>query len=160
MKLPLIFALVFALLAGSYTTPVEDTKATTPTASIQADAIAANDAPQADINPKVAPLEHKANAIDASDDFTVPKAKPESIANAIAAGTQGNDTITAKKAKEIALAHAGLAAKKVRDLETEIDKERGKVIYEVSFENGKFDFEYEIDAKSGEILTINKEWDD
>ena len=198
MKLPLIFTLVFALLAGSYTTPVEDTKTTIPPAVVMADAIAANDAPQADTNPEIAPSEHKAEAIDASDDFTAPKAEPdvivnainasdavpkapekaktdavdasddftapkatpEVIVNAISANEPKDDKITLEKAKEIALAHAGLAGKKAYDLETELDKERGKAIFEVSFENGKFDYEYEIDATTGEILTIDKEWDD
>lgn len=160
MKLPLIFTLVFALLAGSYTTPVEDTKTTIPPAVVKADAIAASDAAQAETNPEIASEEYTVEAIDASDDFTAPVAEPKTVVNAIAAGTPKDGKITAEKAKEIALSHAGLAGKKVRDLEADFDRERGKKVYEVSFESGKFDYEYKIDAETGTILTVDKERDD
>lgn len=57
------------------------------------------------------------------------------------------------KAKEIALADAGVTAKDVRDLDCELDKEViGKTAYEVDFEVGFDEYEYKIDAVTGEIL--------
>lgn len=223
MKISLIFTLIFTLLAGSYNAPVEDTKTTIPPASIQADAIAANDAAQAEANPKAASEVSVAEAIDASDESVHPAAAPVAVVNAIdasdtesvapapqagavnavdvsnestypvaapvavAEAIDASDTesvapapanpvavanantaseppkaeeITAEDAKNIALSHAGLSGKKVHDLEVELDRERGKKIYEVSFESERFDYEYEIDAETGEILISDKEWDD
>lgn len=57
------------------------------------------------------------------------------------------------KAKEIALADAQLTKSDVRDLECELDKDVGRpAVYEVDFEVGFDDYEYEIDAETGEIL--------
>lgn len=67
---------------------------------------------------------------------------------------------TKAEAKKIAFDHAGVKEANVRDLEIEPDKENGKEIYEVSFESGSYDYEYEIDAYSGKILHSEKERDD
>lgn len=57
------------------------------------------------------------------------------------------------KAKEIALADAGVTAKDVRDFDCELDKEViGTTAYEVDFEVGFDEYEYKIDAVTGEIL--------
>lgn len=58
-----------------------------------------------------------------------------------------------------ALAHAGLARTEVRDLECELDRENGVMIYEVEFESGIYDYEYDIDAVTGRILKSKKELD-
>ena len=42
----------------------------------------------------------------------------------------------------------------------ELDKEKGKTVYEVDFEVGSYEYEYEIDAYSGEIVKHEKEYDD
>lgn len=70
-----------------------------------------------------------------------------------------NDYITADKAKEIALKHAGLNASDVRQLEAEFDFEHGAAIYDVSFEQGGYEYDYDIDAVSGEIVRSDKERD-
>jgi uncharacterized membrane protein YkoI len=58
-----------------------------------------------------------------------------------------------------ALAHAGLARNAVRDLKCELDRENGVMVYEVEFESGLFDYEYDIDATTGKILKSKKELD-
>ena len=63
-------------------------------------------------------------------------------------------------AKEIALSHAGLSAADVRFEDAELDWERGKAVYELDFRSGRYEFEYEIDALSGEVLNFEKEIDD
>jgi len=164
MKLPLIFTLVFALLAGSYTTPVEDTNTTIPPAVVKADAIAANDATQAEINPEIAPQVAVVEAVDASDESIHPTAAPVAVVNAIDAGrgdtTSATKTITPEEAKQIALSHAKLTVEKVRKVKVEADKDEGKILFEVDFKHKGFEYEYEIDAKTGKILFFEKEWDD
>ena len=60
--------------------------------------------------------------------------------------------ISAKEAEAIALKKAGFSASEVYDREVELDYERGSCVYDVSFEKDRTDYEYIIDAVSGEIL--------
>ena len=55
-------------------------------------------------------------------------------------------------AKAIALEHANLTEKDVRFLHTEFDRENGIMVYEVSFYLGRTEYEYTIDAVTGEIV--------
>lgn len=66
--------------------------------------------------------------------------------------------ISRDRAKQIALGNAGVS--NVRDLSIEFDREGGKTIYEVSFESGNKDYEYDIDAVTGSILNKKIEVDD
>ena len=70
------------------------------------------------------------------------------------------EKITREKAKSIALNHAGLTEAEVRELEIELDYEKGVHVYEVSFESGKYDYDYDIDAYSGVIKFSEKDFDD
>lgn len=65
--------------------------------------------------------------------------------------------MTAEEAQAIALAHAGLDAERVRRLRAEYDVERGVPVYEVEFEEGRWEYEYEIHAETGEILSVEKD---
>lgn len=67
--------------------------------------------------------------------------------------------ISEEQAIEKALARAELTRENVRDIKCERDNEDGIVVYEVEFESGKYDYEYDIDAKSGKILKSKKEID-
>lgn len=67
---------------------------------------------------------------------------------------------TVAQVKKIALDHAKVKESATRDLEVELDKEGSKVYYEVTFESGGYDYEYDIDAYSGKILHSEKERDD
>lgn len=67
--------------------------------------------------------------------------------------------IGASKAKSIALAHAGLSAAEVRSMEVELDRENGKMVYEVEFDYGKVEYDYCIDALSGAILKYDTDYD-
>lgn len=58
-----------------------------------------------------------------------------------------------------ALAHAGLERSKVRNLQCELDRENGIMVYEVEFESGLYDYEYDIDAATGKVLKSKKELD-
>ena len=67
--------------------------------------------------------------------------------------------ITPEEAKAIALKDADLAEADVRDLEVELDRDGGTLHYDVDFEKDQYDYEYEIDAKTGKILKSRKEID-
>lgn len=64
------------------------------------------------------------------------------------------------KAESIALQHAGLQRSQVRDFECKLDKEHGALVYDVDFNYGGYEYEYEIDAYSGGILNVDKSRDD
>ena len=69
-----------------------------------------------------------------------------------------DEYIAPNMALKIATAHAGVG--EVTDQEVELDYENGKAIYEVSFDSGKIEYEYEIDAITGDVLYFESEKDD
>ena len=67
----------------------------------------------------------------------------------------GKDAVLA-----IALEAAGLTAEQVVGVEVELDYKKGAMIYEVEFESGSTEYEYKIEASTGEILKSKVEADD
>ena len=65
--------------------------------------------------------------------------------------------LTREEAKAIALNHAGVTPSRV---EVELDKDDGVTKYEIEFKHGGYEYDYEIEAYTGEILKSEKEWDD
>ncbi len=68
--------------------------------------------------------------------------------------------ITADAAIDAALADANLTRETVRELECEAEMKLGKATYEVSFETKELEYEYLIDAQTGEIIRSEKEPND
>ena len=64
------------------------------------------------------------------------------------------------KAKEIALKDAGFAAGDVTELKSELDLDDPTVHYDVDFKQGGMEYDYDIDAVSGAIISHNSEVDD
>jgi len=60
--------------------------------------------------------------------------------------------IGANEAENIALAKVGLTRENIRFERTEIDHERGKLVWEVEFEYENKEYSFEIDALTGKIL--------
>ncbi|MBQ7779094.1 MAG: PepSY domain-containing protein [Clostridia bacterium] len=60
--------------------------------------------------------------------------------------------ISAQEAENIALEKAGLTRDGLRFERTELDRERGKLVWEVDFENENKEYSFEIDAVTGKIL--------
>jgi uncharacterized membrane protein YkoI len=58
-----------------------------------------------------------------------------------------------------ALAHAKLAERDVYALKCEFDREDGVMVYEIEFKQGGFEYDYDIDARSGAVLKAKKERD-
>lgn len=60
--------------------------------------------------------------------------------------------LTREEARDIALTHAGLTTGQISRLKTEYDPEDGHPRWEVEFHQGQWEYHYEIDARTGEIL--------
>lgn len=65
--------------------------------------------------------------------------------------------ISQSKARDIALKHAKATAKNIRDFDIELKDKKTYPYYEVEFEYKGWDYEYEIDAIDGEILTWERD---
>lgn len=70
--------------------------------------------------------------------------------------TSTSSQISASKAKSIAFNDAGLKESEVYDLEVELDRDNGTLHYDVSFEKDGKDYDYEINAKTGKIISVEK----
>ncbi len=65
--------------------------------------------------------------------------------------------ITKEQAKNIVLNHAGLTADSIRRYKVELDVEKGTKIYEIEFEQGKYEYDYHIHTDTGKVLKAKKE---
>ena len=68
---------------------------------------------------------------------------------------QGSGDIGAEKAKSIALNHAGVSASSASFVRTQLDYEDGRRVYEVEFYSGNREYDYEIDAATGDIVSYD-----
>ncbi len=69
-------------------------------------------------------------------------------------------TISAEKAKQIALSHAGVSASNAYAMKVGMDYEHGVQIYEIDFKSGYMEYEYDINAQTGAILKAESDYDD
>ena len=92
--------------------------------------------------------------------------KEKETADQPAAATQPTSTepqekrISKEEAENIALKHAGLARGDVTLKRTEYDRDDGVPQYEIEFRSNGWEYDYEIHAETGKILSSDKEWDD
>ncbi|NLM15236.1 MAG: PepSY domain-containing protein, partial [Clostridiaceae bacterium] len=63
-------------------------------------------------------------------------------------------------AVKIALDHAGVTASEARDLEVELEYDDGRWIYEVEFKANNKEYDYDIKALTGKILSADQDDDD
>lgn len=85
---------------------------------------------------------------------TINKLNDKELEN-VAGGVLTRDEALAK-----ALEHASLKKDQIDFLKKiEMDYERGRKIYEIKFYQGGFEFEYDIDAETGEVLKFEKDFD-
>lgn len=69
--------------------------------------------------------------------------------------------LTEEQARERALAHAQLSAGEVNFTKVKLDWEDGRQVYEIAFVSGDWmEYEYEIDAMSGDVLAWEREQED
>lgn len=73
------------------------------------------------------------------------------------ASTEPERVLTKEEAQAIALAHAGFTAEQVRFLRTEQELRDRTPHYDVEFKEGRWEYEYEIHAETGAILSFEKD---
>ena len=92
--------------------------------------------------------ENIADAIDDMDEDVM-----ESGVRTTAVVNGGTKQITAEQAKQIALAHAKVAQKDVIFVKVALEYDDGRQVYDVEFYSGNVEYDYEIDAASGSIVS-------
>lgn len=65
--------------------------------------------------------------------------------------------ITREEAQAIALEHAGLTADQVQGLRAEYEFDDGIARYEVRFRQGRWEYDYEINAATGDIISYDRD---
>ena len=64
--------------------------------------------------------------------------------------------VTEEQARETALSHAGLTADQVTFVRSKLDRDDGRLMYDVEFYTSDYkEYDYEIDASTGEILSYD-----
>ena len=75
-------------------------------------------------------------------------------------GSTNNATtasIPLDEAKNIALTHANLTEDTVSLLRTEQEYENGVLVYEIDFTHGDFEYDYKINANTGEVVSYDRD---
>lgn len=99
-------------------------------------------------------LDHK---LDVAED-QLEQAVRDAISPATAPETSASgEIITEDQAKAIALEHACLAEADVSRLQVRKDFDDGRQEYDVEFHADRLEYEYEIDAVTGKILSFDKD---
>lgn len=73
---------------------------------------------------------------------------------------ENTDGISEEKAKEIAISHAAVDASSVTHYKAKLDYENGVKVYEIDFRSGGYEYEYDINAKTGAIIKSDKDFND
>ena len=69
-------------------------------------------------------------------------------------------TLTKDEALAKALEYAKLKKSEVDFVKrVDMDYERGRKVYEITFYQGGFEYEFDIDAETGSVLKFEKDWD-
>lgn len=72
-------------------------------------------------------------------------------------GTKAATYIGKKKARTIAFKDAGVTKQQVTNLKVKMDTEEGIKVYEVDFKAGNWEYDYDINAKTGKIVDVDKD---
>lgn len=72
----------------------------------------------------------------------------------------GASDIGEEQAKSIAAEHAGFSAKDVRFTKAKLDREDGAMVYDVEFHKNGMEYDYEINAATGDVIKYDSEKDD
>lgn len=102
--------------------------------------------------------ENAADKVTSGAEDVVDKAtdKAESAVDDAESSTELMAGITASDAKESALRHAGLDKSQVTDVEIDLDRDNGSLVYEVNFKSGDTEYDYEINGQTGDVISANK----
>lgn len=81
----------------------------------------------------------------------------ENAAGKLPSVTEAAAPLTKEEAQAIALRHAGFTADQVTRLRTEYEIDDGVPRFEVTFRQGKWEYDYEINTNTGEILSYDRD---
>ena len=73
--------------------------------------------------------------------------------------TQSNTKITADEALDVALRAAGVGKNEIRELQNNLDRENGILVYDIEFKSGTTEYSYDINAQTGEIIDRDQDND-
>lgn len=105
-------------------------------------------------------LESVENGVESKVDGLTDTAEttPEHVFSPETTVTQNTSgTITEEQAKTIALEHAGLTADQVQYLRVQYEIDDRIPQYEVEFHHERWEYDYEINAQTGEILSYDRD---
>lgn len=108
-------------------------------------------------------VEHRLDTVeDAVEDAVIQAILPEPAAPAPTAPaepavTEAAARLTPEEVQAIALQHAGFTADQVQYLRTEYEIDDRVPQYDVQFHEGRWEYEYEIHAETGVILSFEKD---
>ncbi|AGS34339.1 hypothetical protein B841_04280 [Corynebacterium maris DSM 45190] len=94
---------------------------------------------------------------DTPDAVTVQAAAPAAAAES----ADASETISKERSLEIAHEHAGITADQVTHLDDhELDSDDGRQIWEIEFHADGYEHEFDIDARTGEVLDYERDRED
>lgn len=95
------------------------------------------------------------------DDTMVVEEEPFTDNSGLAGQTgMENMEIEVEEAKNIAADHAGFSVSDVSFSKTKLEREHGMMVYEIEFYKDGMEYEYEINAETGEIIKSEFDKDD
>lgn len=83
----------------------------------------------------------------------------QSTGTMVAAPTAAATVINREQAQNAALAHAGLSDPDVTWIRVNLDRDDGRQVYDVEFLSGNYEYDYHIDAATGQITGFDMELD-
>ena len=99
-----------------------------------------------------------------SYDYDVENYAPPATSGKTASGSQSASagaSISAEDAKAKALSHAGLSSGSVTFVKAELDRDDGRLVYDVEFYTADYkEYDYEIDAATGEVVSYDYDAED
>ena len=85
------------------------------------------------------------------------QAAPEATTAAQPKSNNASGDIGIEKANEIAISHAGLSSGSVSFVKAKIDTEDGVKVYDIEFYSGNVEYDYEINAATGAIVSFDQD---
>ena len=97
------------------------------------------------------------NGLDAVEDTIENAARRAVTPESTTAATVPKNAITKEEAEQIALNHTGFTADQTQRMHTEFEIDNGVPQYDVEYLVGDWEYEFEIHAETGQILSFDKD---
>lgn len=164
IKLLLIATFVAMLLVGCKNVPDEDLQSTTNMVEMESSMI--EKFVETDTSTMWDSTSQSSSRNSSTGESTTPvpatertsESKPQNMAQN-SQPQQSKGKISASRAEEIALNHAGVSKAEAKFLKSQLDIDDGRYKYEVDFYANGYQYDYEIDADSGKVLDSDKDRD-